>query len=402
MNMADPQIVKYPMFETVRLEVDEGYKAIQEQGLIKVQLPHGEPCWLATRYHDVRTVYGATFNRRTSLTRDAPGMFPSSVMRDPSMLVNMDPPAHTRTRRLAAGAFALSRIQQMQGTIQAFADELLDQMEATGKPADFVAMYSRHLPVFVLLKMLGISRELGYEFRDAIDISSDASASEEKKRAANDRTFDFVKSLIAERRQSRTQDLLSELVEARDGSDKFSEEELVNLAFALWHAGFKTTWWQLGSTLYTLMTQRRLWEDLKGDPALLQPALLELWRWIPNFKYGWPFVRYANEDTVFSCGTLVRAGEPVLGELTVANRDESVFANGWALDFRRDDPPPTLVFAYGAHTCIGHHLARLQVKVTVETMLHRFPNLELAVPEGALTWSDKTPLRSIDALPLKW
>jgi cytochrome P450 RapN len=400
MNASD--IVKYPMFDNVGLEIDDRYKAIQAQGLIKIQMPHGEPAWLATRYHDVRTVYGATFNRRTSLERDAPGMFPSYVMRDPAMLVNMDPPEHTRLRRLAAGAFTIGRIQQMQSSIQGFADELLDQMEAAGKPADFVAMYSRHLPVFVLLEMLGIPREVGYEFRDEIEISSDHSLSEEERKAANERTFAFVRRLIAERRENRTQDLLSELVQARDGSDKFSEAELVNLSFALWHAGFKTTWWQLGSTLYTLMTQRRLWEELKANPDLLQAALVELWRWIPNFKYGRPFPRYANEDTVFSCGTLVRAGEPVLGELSVANRDERAFANGWKVDFHRDDPLPTLSFAYGAHTCIGHHLARLQVKVTVETMLRRFPNLELAIPESQLTWSDKTPLRSIDALPLTW
>jgi len=67
-----------------------------------------------------------------------------------------------------------------------------------------------------------------------------------------------------------------------------------------------------------------------------------------------------------------------------------------------DDPLPTLSFAYGAHTCIGHHLARMQVKITVETMLRRFPNLELAVPETELTWNPNTPLRSIDTLPLKW
>jgi cytochrome P450 RapN len=400
--MTSADLVKYPMFDNVGLEIDERYKAIQAEGLIKVQLPHGEPCWLATRYHDVRTVYGNSFNRRTSLERDAPGMFPSYVMRDPAMLVNMDPPEHTRLRRLAAGAFTVARIQKMQNSIQGFADELLDAMEASGKPADFVAHYSRHLPVLVLLEMLGIPRELGYEFRDEIEISSDHSLSDQERKAANERTFAFVRRLIAERRKNVTHDLLSELVQATDGSDKFSEAELVNLSFALWHAGFKTTWWQLGSTLYTLMTQRRLWEELRSDPALLQPALVELWRWIPNFKYGRPFPRYANEDTLFSCGTRVRAGEPVLGELSVGNRDERAFVHGWDIDFHRDDPLPTLSFAYGAHTCIGHHLARLQVKITVETMLRRFPKLELAVPEHQLTWSDKTPLRSIDALPLTW
>lgn len=400
--MSDPAIVQYPMFENTGLDVDERYKALQQKGLIKIKMPHGEPCWLATRYHDVRTVYGATFNRRESLNRDAPGMFPSYVMRDPHMLVNMDPPEHTRLRRLAAGAFTVARIQQLQNAIQSHADELLNQMEASGKPADFVSMFSRHLPVFVLLDILGIPREVGYEFRDLIDISSNHSLPDEERKDANERTFVFVKQLIAERRQTRKNDLLAELVSATDGSDKFSEEELVNLSFALWHAGFKTTMWQIGSTLFTLMTQRRLWEELKSNPELLQPALVELWRWIPNFQYGRPFPRYANEDTVFSCGTLVRAGEPVLGELSVANRDESVFQKGWEIDFHRDDPLPTLSFAYGAHTCIGHHLARLQVKITVETMLRRFPNLELAVPESSLTWNKHTPLRSIDALPLTW
>jgi cytochrome P450 len=402
MGMNSPEIVKYPMFDVVGLEVDERYRAIQEKGLIKVRLPHGEPCWLATRYHDVRTVYGQTFNRKTSLTRDAPGMFPSVVMRDPTLLVNMDPPEQTRLRRLTAAAFSQPRIQQMHDAIEQFANELLDAMEAKGKPGEFIANYARILPVRVLSEMLGVPRDQGMHFSDMVEISSNQSASEDEKNRANSSTREFVQGLIAARRNSRTGDILSDLVEARDGGDKLSESELISLAFSLWHGGFKTTWWQLGSTFYTLMTRRHLWEEIKRDPEILQPALVELWRWIPSFKYGWPFVRYANEDTEFSCGAVVRAGEPVLGELAVANRDERVFPNAWEIDFHREDPMPTLIFAYGAHTCVGQHLARLQVKTTVEIMLDRYPDLELAVPEADLTWSPNTPLRSINALPLRW
>jgi nocardicin N-oxygenase len=98
----------------------------------------------------------------------------------------------------------------------------------------------------------------------------------------------------------------------------------------------------------------------------------------------------------------VRAGEPVLPEHAVANRDESAFPRGWEIDFRRDQPKPHLSLAFGAHRCMGAHLANLQIQVALETLLRRLPTLDLAVPPEHIRFSESTFMRSIEALPITW
>ena len=397
------EIHNYPMFEVKGLDVDERYKDIQKQGLLRIQLPFGEPCWLATRYADARTVWDyKLFSRALGLTHDAPGMFPSKLIKDPALLLNMDPPEHTRIRTLAAMPFAPRRIQEFEGWVQGIVNELLDRMVAAGQPADFVCVYSLNLPLRVLVRILGIPQSDAAEFRKYVDISSAIGIDEQERSRAVERSLEFIGRLVAERRSHAGDDLLSELVHACDEGDRLTEQELVAMALSLWHGGFKTTVWQLGTTLYTLMTHPGHWQELLEKPELLPAALNELWRWIPSFKYGVPFVRWAKEDVKFSDGTVVRAGEPVLPEFAVANRDESVFPHGWELDFHRDKPQPHLSFTAGPHVCLGQHLARLQIRLTVETLLRRLPTLALAVPANEITWEKTSFMRGVESLPLRW
>jgi hypothetical protein len=293
--MTTTEVVKYPSFDVVRLEVDPRYKAIQEKGLIKVQLPYGDPCWLATRYEDVKTVFGhPQMSRALGVTKNAPGMFPASPgLKDPSLMLNQDPPEHTRLRRLASPSFTVARVALLEPFIQGVVDELFHKMSAEGVGADFVEMYSNILPVRTLAHILGIPKDQAFEFKKCVDISSSLGSPAEERQAAQAKLLDFIKGLLAERRAERSDNLLGELVEARDAGDRLTEDELTLLALALWHGGFKTTLWQLGTTLYTLMTHPEHWQELLEKPDLLPAAMEELWRWIPSFKYGVPFCRSA-------------------------------------------------------------------------------------------------------------
>jgi len=275
-------------------------------------------------------------------------------------------------------------------------------MVAVGQPANFVSIYSLNLPLRVLVKILGIPQGEADKFRSYVDISSSIGVDEKARTEAATQTFAFIRRLIAEKREHATDDLLSELINARDQNDRLTEPELVNLAMALWHGGFKTTVWQLGTTVYTLMTHPQHWQELLEKPALLPAALNELWRWIPSFKYGVPFVRWAKEDVEFSDGTVVRAGEAVLPEFAVANRDESVYPHGWKLDFHRENPQPHLSFTVGPHLCMGQHLARMQIRLTVATLLRRFPKLTLAIPASEVPFEKTSFMRSVQSLPLRW
>jgi cytochrome P450 len=398
------EIIDYPIVKDDALEVDPVYKQLQAKGPIKVKLPFGEPCWLATRYEDVRTVYGdRRFGRVLGLPRDAPGVWIGAVMaKDPTMLVNMDPPEHTRLRKLTSAAFSPRRIGDLRGEIEAKVNDLVDEMEDQGKSADFASAFARQLPASVLTLILGVPVSEARQFRLWIDDMTGLHTEPHAREAAIESTREYVEGLIAKRRSSETDDLLHVLVHARDDEDRLSEEELFNLSLAVWLGGLETTVNQLGTTIYALMTHRDRWQELLDDRDLLPAALEELWRWIPSFKYGVPFVRWASEDVELSGGTLVRAGEPVLPEHAVANRDESVFHNGWEIDFHRDQPRPHLSLAFGAHRCMGAHLANLQIHITLETLLRRVPTLELAVPAEEVRFSESTFMRSVEALPVKW
>jgi cytochrome P450 len=398
------RVIDYPVVTDRALDVDPIYKEFLKKGLVKVKLPFGEPCWLATRYEDVRTVYGdRRFGRVLGLPRDAPGVWIGAVMaKDPTMLLNMDPPEHTRLRRLTAGAFSPRRIGALREQVQGMVDGLLDQMAAHDGPADFVQMFARQLPPRVLTLILGVPVAEAQQFRTWIDTMTGMETIPEVREQTIARVNEYVRGLIAARRAEETEDLLHELVHARDDDDRLNEDELFNLSMAVWLGGLETTVNQLGTTLFTLMTHRGHWEELLEDRGLMPAALEELWRWIPSFKYGVPFARWASEDVAMSDGTVVHAGEAVMPEHAVGNRDESVFPHAWELDFHRDDPRPHLSLAFGAHRCIGAHLAHLQIQVALESLLARFPDMELAVPADQVPFSTSTFMRSVEELPVTW
>jgi cytochrome P450 len=398
------QIIDYPVVQDRALDVDPVYKEFQEKGLVRVQLPFGEPCWLATRYEDVRTVYGdRRFGRVLGLPRDSPGVWLGQVMaKDPSMLLNMDPPEHTRLRRLTSGAFSPRRIGSLRDQVQVMVDELLDGMADRGGPADFVQMFARQLPPRVLTLILGVPVAEAQQFRTWIDTMTGMETIPEVREETIAKVNEYVRGLIAQRRSEETDDLLHVIVHARDDEDRLSEDELFNLFMALWLGGLETTVNQLGTMLFTLMTQRGHWQELVDDRSLVPAALEELWRWIPSFKYGVPFARWASEDVEMSDGTVVQAGEAVVPEHAVANRDESVFPRAWDLDFHREDPRPHLSLAFGAHRCMGAHLAHLEIQVALESLLARFPSMELAVPADQVPFSTSTFMRSVEELPVRW
>jgi cytochrome P450 RapN len=393
----------YPFAPAEGLTIDPVYRDLQREGPVKVQLPFGEPCWLATRYEDCRTVYGdRRFGRRIGLDHDAPGMWPSEHVKDPDLLVNMDPPEHSRLRRLTSGAFSPAAVERLAGRIQELVDRLFENMAQAGPGCDFVERFSSRLPPQVMAGLLGVPDSDGLHFAALVDQLVGVGLAEETRAEAHGELRNFILGLVAERRNVKRDDLLGALVEARDDDDRLSEEELFNLGLSLWLGGVDTTRNELGSMVYTLMIHPDRWEELRNEPSLLPDALEELWRWIPSHKYGVLFARWASEDVWLSGDTLIPAGEPVMPEHTVANRDESAFPHGWTLDFRRVDPRPHLTFAHGAHHCMGSHLARLEVRTSMAALIERFPGLQLDVAPEDVEWSSTSMLRSAVSLPLTW
>jgi cytochrome P450 len=398
-------VLEYPFSVERALEVEPAYLELHERGPIRVQLPFGEPCWLATRYEDVRTVHGdRRFVKEMGVGRDVPTVHARPPL-DPSMLAMMDPPRHTRIRKLTSAAFAKPRMRALSGWIGGYIDELLDRMVREAVTGDGVAdfmPFSWDLPNHVVTGILGVPTEDASKFRGWIDTMTSPASTLEQRYENNTQLERYIRELIAARRMAPTGDVLGELVLARDDDDRLTEDELVMLSMSLFFGGFETTVAQLGATMYTLLADRRYWEELVDDRDLLPAAMEELWRWVPTFRYGFPHVRWAAEDVELSGGVIIPAGEAVLPERTLGHRDEAVFNQAQTLDFHREDPAPHLTLGWGPHHCVGAHLAQLEIELSLRAVLERFPTMELAVASDDVPWSMSIMLRSPAVLPVRW
>jgi cytochrome P450 RapN len=397
------ELPAYPIVSHDDLTLDPVYRDLQSRPAFKARMPFGEPIWIATRYEDVKTTYGdRRMGKAMGYGRDTPRMHGHAHGSDPSRLDSMDPPDHTRIRRLASGAFAPAQIRGMADWIEGLTSDLLDEIAAAGPGADFMEHVAWKLPLQVISGILGAPLDAIPRLRGWVDTLSGVDMPVEKRMEAYLAIQGYVRSLAVEKRGDPTDDLLSLLVQARDEDDRFTEDELVALTTTLFLGGFETTAAQLGSTVFTLMTNRNLWEELQADRDLMPNALEELWRWIPSFRHGMPMIRWAAEDVELSDGIVIPKGDPVLPEHQIANRDESVFDHGWSLDLHRKDPAPHLSLSWGPHRCMGAKLAELEVETTLRALLERFPDLQLAVAPEDVTWSPQTFLRSAVALPITW
>ncbi|WP_432902732.1 cytochrome P450 [Micromonospora matsumotoense] len=390
----------FPFSEPNRLEVDPCFAGLRrDEPLVRVQLPFGEPAWLATRHADVRTVLGdPRFSRAAAVGRDEPRSVP--YQRDVG-IIGMDPPEHSRLRRLAAKAFTARRVEELRPRTRELADELVTGMIAAGSPADLVAHIATPLPIQVICDLLGVpvaDQDRFHTWSEAI--VSTTSLRPEVAESYLDQLLSYMAGLIAQRRVTPTDDLLGAMVRARDeNADRLTENEVVHLAAGLLAAGHETTVTQIPNLVYVLLTEPEVWQRLLTEPALVPSAVEELLRFIPLGASS-AFPRYALEDIELG-GVLVRAGEPVLVSIPSANRDESVFPDADRLDLDRE-ANPHLAFGHGPHHCIGAQLVRVELQVVLETLLARTPGLRLAVPESALTWKSGLLVRGLTALPVSW
>ena len=389
----------YPFSDPDRLDLDPLYARLrQEEPVVRVRLPFGEQAWLATRYQDVKVVLGdPRFSRAAALGRDEPRTTPQQIG---TGILAMDPPDHSRLRRLVAKAFTARRVEELRPGTTEIADELVDAMVAAGPPADLVESFSTPLPVRVICRLLGVPPTDQHLFRTWSEaIVSTTSLPPEQIREYMANLHAYMAGLIAQRRASPTDDLIGALVLARDNEDRLSEQEMVELAAGLLAAGHETTVTQISNFMYVLLTHPAKLAELRADPDLIPGAVEELLRYVPLGAAS-AFARYATEDLELS-GVRIRAGEPVIPALSSANRDLSVFAEADGLDFTRE-ANPHIGFGHGVHHCLGAQLARMELQVALRTLIGRLPELRLAVDEKDLPWKSGLLVRGLRALPVAW
>jgi cytochrome P450 len=299
------------------------------------------------------------------------------------VLLFLDPPDHTRLRRLVSKAFTPRVVEQLRPRVQQLVDGLLDDVEASGSgQLEVIGQLAYPLPVIVICQLLGVPVEDRDQFQGW---SSDASrlldgdideATANRGIVAAMSFINYFNGLFEERRREPRDDLLSGLLAAEEEGDVLSEEELRSIVLLLFIAGHETTMNLIGNGLLALLRNRDQLDLLREDPTLAPSAVEEL------LRYDGPVhatARIATEDLEIA-GVELEAGSQVICFLAAANRDPARFEDPDRLDIRRADNHH-LTFSHGIHYCLGAALARVEGQVVLGTLARRYPHLALVTDE---------------------
>ncbi|CAG6390694.1 cytochrome P450 [Streptomyces cocklensis] len=315
-----------------------------------------------------------------------------------AQMMEADPPAHTRLRRLASAAFTPRRTADLAPRIEQIAHGLIDALPPAGE-TDLVEVFNAPLPATVIAELLGIPEEHHLDFRrwsaQALQVASPG------HRQALAGLHGLLAGLVADKRRSPGDDLLSALVAVRDEDDgRLTEEELVGTAMMLVVAGHESTVNLLGNALLALLQHPEQLRLLRERPELMPGAVEEFLRYDTSVERSTS--RYAAEDLELG-GVSVPRGGMVVVALGAAGRDapQSRAEDPGVLDVTRPGARH-LAFGHGVHYCLGAPLARLEAAIALRTLLGRLPELELSVPVDSLQWIGSGIIRGVLSLPVRY
>ena len=367
--------------------------------VLRTVLPGNLTAWLVTSFEQVREVLvDPRFSRALvgSSGREKRGLEFVTA----KSLMGMDPPEHTRLRKLVAGAFTARRMHQLAPRVAAIVDELIDRMRAGPRPADLVSAFSLPLPVRVICQMLGVPPRDQDRFHAWSDtLVGDWSRDQGEMAAAMGAMASYIAGLIAAKRAHPAEDLLSALIAARDNQDRLSEGELVQMCTAILLGGHETTANQINLSLLALLAHPAQLARLRADSDLLPGAVEELIRFV-QLTGTLPPGRVTTEQVILG-GVTIPAGDLVFPLFGIANRDPAVFADPDDLDIARP-AGPHIGFGVGAHHCLGAQLARVELQEAFRGLLGQLPGLRLAVDAGELRFKEKMTITSLQELPVTW
>ncbi|WP_433665860.1 cytochrome P450 [Nocardia sp. CA-136227] len=392
-------VPEYPFGVATRLDLHPNYTELRGSGPTRVRMPFGGEAWLVTKYQDAREVLSDNrFSRARTLGTDIPRTRP--IIQQTRDIFTMDPPDHARLRRLVAKAFTPRRVATLEPRVSALVNELLTNLIARGAPGDLAAGLAWPLSTQVICELMGVpvnDQKLFREWADKLLALGDTGLADME--SARTEIYAYLTKLIGHYRNHPADNLLSALVAARDEDDSLIEDEIVSFAVTLLVAGYETTASQISNFVYLLLTRAGLWERLLRDPSLIPDAVEELLRFVP-FAASADFARVATEDLMLG-GVKISAGDAVVVLEAAANRDPAVFDSADDIDFDRPTNPH-LAFGHGVHQCIGSALARMELRVALETLVDRLPGLSLAVPAEAVEWRENRLVRGVQQLPVRW
>jgi hypothetical protein len=314
-------------------------------------------------------------------------------------LIFMDPPEHTRLRKLLNQGFSPAAVEGLRPQVEAIVDRMLKPFQH-GSEVELMREFANPMPVRIISEMLGIPQELHDTFvnwsRAIAAFRGNPNRTVEEARAAQDALVElteFFRKTVAERRRNKGKDLISLLIDIEEEGEVLTEEELYAQCIALLFAGHETTRNLIGNGMYTLLRHPHKTAELREKPEGIRAAVEEILRYESPVQFT---ARVLKED-IEVCGQRIPKGWSILCMLGAANRDPKQFKEPDQLDLKRLNNQH-LAFSAGPHFCIGSQLARLEGQIAILNLVQRFPDMKLTGPRPE--WASTFGFRGLKSLPV--
>jgi cytochrome P450 len=312
-------------------------------------------------------------------------------------LIFMDPPEHTRLRKLLNKGFSPAAIEALRPQVEAIVDRMLKPLR-DGSEVELMRDFANPMPVRIICEMLGIPQELNETFvnwsRAIALFRGSPDRTVEQAKAAQDALIElteFFRKTVAERKRNKGNDLISLLIDIEEEGEVLTEEELYAQCIALLFAGHETTRNLIGNGMYTLLKHPEETTELRENPEIIRTTVEELLRYESPVQFT---ARVLKED-IEICGQRIPRKWTILCMLGAANRDPKRFKDPNKLDLKRLNNQH-LAFSAGPHACIGGQLARLEGQIAIQILVQRFPNMKLTGPKPE--WASTFGFRGLNSL----
>ncbi|MEB3367032.1 cytochrome P450 family protein [Saccharopolyspora mangrovi] len=364
--------------------------------------PHGLPVWTITRYDDAKAALtdprlAKDFRRSREVIVSKTGGSGRPFNTDDlsEQMLNLDPPDHTRLRKLVVKAFTARRIEALRPRMEEITAALLDRVDAAGE-VDLLDALAFPLPIQVISELLGVDESRRDDFRHWTNTLLDASDDESRAKAGTEMAA-YLVELLAAKRQRPGDDLLTALIEVSEDEDRLSETELISMVFLLLVAGHETTVNLIGNGVLALLRNPEQWAALVADPGLVTGAVEEALRFDGPVMHG--TFRHTTEAVTIG-DVEIPAGEIVWVGLASANHDPQKFPEPEKFDISRDSHGH-LSFGHGIHFCLGAQLARMEAQIALRQLAERFPGLRAGGDLDDVEWRFSTLIHGLQRLPVR-
>jgi cytochrome P450 family 142 subfamily A polypeptide 1 len=348
--------------------------------------------WGVARYEDVRRISKdpATFSNAGGIRPDS-GPTP--------MMIDMDDPEHWTRRRVVNRSYTPPRVRDREEEMARICHEIIDQVCERGE-CDFVWDIAARLPLIVIANDLGVEPEDRDQLLAWSDDLMSALVGDSGREAQAANAFvgysEYAAGVIADRRARPRDDVMTTLCHAEIDGRPLDDFAIVSESLLILIGGDETTRHVISGGLYQLLRDGRDWAMLSASPEKLQTAVEEMLRWVSPIKN---MARTATRDVEYG-GQLIREGDKLLLLYPSANRDEDVFPDPFTFDVERD-PNPHVAFGYGSHLCLGHSLARLELRTMFSTLFERLPDLAL-VDEAEPAYRPANFVSGYQSMPVRF